>query len=263
MPENEKRPDLIREYLNRLRIQTKSPTFNEYAERLSHLPKIRAILEDLDSKGYSSSEGPSSLGALEQPLGAGQWGPPDFIVLREDVLIQVCLIVGPLGKLTGAQLQGVWDDLRENPSLSAVVICWPEKDYASFVIDSFIIRSYLERPAPLNLTIDGLVPLGDAIEKFFQAQLVDWNLSSTALRLDPSQRIHDLSEDLRNKILENVSSERSRDFGIPEKAEALEGVSSSDIQELAQMITSMVATEDTSNPKLQELEDLIERLCQR
>jgi hypothetical protein len=69
MPENEERPDLIKEYLSRLRIQTKSPTFNEYAERLSHLPKIRAVLVDLDTKGYSSSEGSSFLGALERPLG--------------------------------------------------------------------------------------------------------------------------------------------------------------------------------------------------
>ena len=262
MPENEKRPDLIKEYLSRLRIQTKSPTFNEYAERLSHLPKIRAVLEALSIKGYSSFEGPSLLGGLERPLGTAGWGPSDFVVLREDVLIHVYLVIGRLGELTDTQLQGIWNDLRESPSTSAVIVCWPERDYASAVIDSFSIRNYLEHPTPLSLPVSDLDPLGDAIEKYFQAQLVEWNLSPTTLGLGSGQRIRELGDDLRDKINRNVASEKSRNYGIAEKAEALEKLSSNDVQELVAMITSIVAKEDTSNRKLQDLEDLIERLSQ-
>ncbi len=263
MPENEKGPDLIKEYLSRLRVQAKSPSFDEYAERLTHLSKVRAILEDLTTKGYASSEGPSLLGAYEQHLGIVAWGPPDFVVLREDVLIHVNLVIGLPGELTPLQLQGVWDDLRENPSLSAVVVCWPDRDFVSVVIDSFAIRNYLERPAPLSLAAEDLTPLSDAIENFFRAQLVDWNLSSATLGFSSGHGIHELSDDLREKIHGYVSSEKSRNYGIPEKAEALAKVSSSDIQELVEMITSMIAKEDTSSRKLQELEDLIEKLCQR
>src|SRR5207245_2747228 len=187
-------------YLSRLKIQAKSRSFNEYAERLTHLSKVRAILEDLNSKGYASSEGPSLLGAYEEPLGAVRWGPPDFVVLRDDVLIHVYLVIGRLGELTTPQLQGVWNDLRENPSLSAVVVCWPERDYVSVVIDSFAIRNYLERPTPLSLPAESLTPLADAIENFFRAQLVDWNLSSTTLGFSTGQRIRELSDDLLNKV---------------------------------------------------------------
>jgi hypothetical protein len=262
MPENERNPDLIKEYLSRLRIQTKSPSFNEYAERLAHLPMIRAVLEGLNSKGYSSSEGSSLLGVYEQPLGTVAWGPPDFVVLREDVLIHVYLVIGSLGELTTPHLQGVWSDLRSNPSLSGVVVCWPDRDYAATVIDSFSIRNYLERPSPMNLPVDNLEPLADAIENFFQAQLVDWNLSPTGLRFSSSQRIHELSDDLRSKINERISAEQSRNYGIAEKAEALGRVSSNDIIELIEVITSMISKENTSSRKLQELEDLIEKLSQ-
>jgi hypothetical protein len=263
MPENERNPDLIKEYLSRLRIQTKSPSFNEYAERLAHLPVIRAVLEGLNSKGYSSSEGSSLLGVYEQPLGTVAWGTPDFVVLRDDVLVHVYLVIGPPGEITIPQLQGVWNDLRENPSLSAVIVCWPDRDYAAAVIDSFSVRNYVERVVPLSLPTDDLQPLAYAIEKFFQAQLVDWNLSPTSLGFSSSQRIHELGGDLRAKIHERISAEKSRNYGIPEKAEALGRVSSNDIQELVEVITSMVAKENTSSRKLQELEDLIEKLSQR
>jgi hypothetical protein len=262
MPEDDKRPDLISEYLNRLRIEEKSGSFNEYAERLAHVAKLREVLEALTSAGYVSSEGPVLLGPYRQHLGATVWGPPDFVVLRDDVLIHVYLVIGQAGELTSAQLQGVWNDLRENPSLSAVVVCWPDGDFASAIIDSFAIRSYLERGAPLSLPSDDLAPLAVAIERFFEAQLVDWNLSSTSLGFDSAHRIQELGQELRNKILENVSAEKSRDYGIPEKVEALARISSADIQHLADAITSMIAREDTSTRRLQQLEDLIERLCQ-
>jgi hypothetical protein len=262
MPERDKHPYLIREYLDRLRIQNKSASFNDYAERLAHLSKLRELLEGLSAAGYVSSEGPILLGANQQQLGTITWGPPDFVLLREDVLIHVYLVIGQPGELAPPQLQGVWNDLRENPSLSAVVVCWPDGDFPSIVIDSFAIRNYLERPAPLILPIDDLEPLAGAIGKFYTAQLVDWNLSSTALGFDSGQRIHELGDDLRDKIGKSVSSEKSRSYGIPEKAEALERLSSNDIQDLVEIVTSIVAKGDTSNRKLQELEELIERLSQ-
>jgi len=263
MPEQDKRPDLIKEYLTRLRIQEKSQSFNEYAERLAHLSEVRAILENLSAKGYAASEGPSLLGAPDEPLGTAQWGPPDFVLLREDVLIHVCLVIGPIGVLTSAQLQGIWNDLRENPSLSGVAVCWPERDYPTVAIDSFTIRSLLERPVPVTLTADSLSPLSDAIDTFFRAQLVDWNLSPTSLSFSSGQRIRELGDALRDKIGKTVSSEQSREYEIPEKADALSRVSSSDIQELVETITSLLTKQDASSREFAELEDLIERLRQR
>jgi hypothetical protein len=108
-----------------------------------------------------------------------------------------------------------------------------------------------------------LVPLAGAIEDFFKAQLVDWKLSSTALQIGSGQRIRELSSDLRNEIRARISSEKSRNYEIIEKVEALGQVSSTDIEELVEKITEMIAKEDTSNRRLQELEDLIESLCKR
>ena len=113
MAESDQKPDLIKEYLRRLTIQEKSGSFNDYAERLTHLSIIRDILTRLSAEGYASSEGTTLLGTREQPLGTVSWGPPDFVVLREDVLIYVYLIIGPTGELTATQLQGVWTDLKE------------------------------------------------------------------------------------------------------------------------------------------------------
>jgi hypothetical protein len=262
MPEEQK-PDLIKEYLRRLKIQEKSGSFNDYAERLTHLSVIRDTLANLSAEGYASSEGSTLLGTREQPLGTVTWGPPDFVILREDVLIYVYLVIGPTGELTATQLQGVWTDLKENPALSAVATCWPEKGYPSAIVDSFTIRNYLERPAPLMLPVDALAPLPKAIEDFFQAQLVDWQVSTTSLQLGSSQRIRELSSDLRDKIRERLSSEKSRNYEIVEKVEALRRVSSTDIEELVEKITAMIAKENTSSRTLQELEELIESLCQR
>jgi len=262
MAENEEKQGLIQEYLHRLKIQEKSSSFADYAERLAHLAALRDILERLNVRGYVSSEGAALLGAERQPLGTLRWGPPDFVVLREDVLIHVYLVVGPLGQLTATQLQGVWNDLRENSSLSAVAVCWPEKDYPSVVVDSFTIRNYLERPAPVSLSTEGMVPITDAINNFYGTQLVDWELSSTSLRFSSNQRMRELGADLLHKIQTIIESEKSRDYEIPEKVEALGLVSSGDIEELVRIITTMIAKEDTSNQRLQELEDLIENLSQ-
>jgi hypothetical protein len=129
MAENDRKPDLIREYLRRLRIQDKSGSFNDYAERLTHLSIVRDLLSRLNMAGYACSEGANLLGTRERPLEIATWGPPDFVVLREDVLIHVYLVIGPTGELTAAHLQGIWSDLRENPGLSAVAVCWPGADY--------------------------------------------------------------------------------------------------------------------------------------
>jgi hypothetical protein len=263
MAENDQKPDLIKEYLRRLKIQEKSGSFNDYAERLTHLSVIRDILGSLSAEGYASSEGTTLLGTREQPLGTVTWGPPDFVVLREDVLIYVYLVIGPAGALTAAQLQGVWTDLKENPALSAVATCWPEKGYPTAIVDSFTIRNYLEHPSPLILPKDTLASLPKAIENFFQAQLVDWQVSTTNLQLGSSQRIHELSSDLRNKIRERIASENLRNYEIAEKVEALRRVSLTDIDQLVEKITTMIAKEDTSTQRLEELEDLIESLCQR
>jgi hypothetical protein len=263
MAENDQKPDLIKEYLRRLKIQEKSGSFNDYAERLTHLSIIRDILARLSAAGYASSEGTTLLGTREQPLGTVNWGPPDFIVLKEDVLIYVYLVIGPTGELTATQLQGVWTDLKENPALSAVATCWPEKGYPSSIVDSFTIRNYLERPSPLILPTDALTPLPKAIEDFVQAQLVNWQVSTTNLQLGSRQRIHELSSDLRDKIRERIASEKLRNYEIAEKVEALRRVSSTDIEELVEKITAMIAKEDTSSRSLQELENLIESLCQR
>ena len=91
MAENDQKPDLIKEYLRRLRIQEKSGSFNDYAERLTHLSIVRDLLAGLSAKGYASSEGTTLLGIRERPLGKVSWGPPDFVVLREDVLIYMYL----------------------------------------------------------------------------------------------------------------------------------------------------------------------------
>jgi hypothetical protein len=263
MAENDQKPDLIKEYLRRLKIQEKSGSFNDYAERLTHLSIIRDILASLSADGFASSEGTSLLGTREQPLGTVSWGPPDFVVLREDVLIYVYLVIGPTGTLTGTQLQGVWTDLKENPALSAVATCWPNEGYPTTIIDSFTIRNYLERPSPLILATEALAPLPKAIEDFFQAQLVDWHVSTTNLQIGSHQRIHELSSDLRDKIRERIASEQLRNYEITEKVEALRRVSSTDIERLVEKITAMIAKEDTSSRSLQELEDLIESLCQR
>ncbi len=115
MAENDQKPDLIKEYLRRLKIQEKSGAFNDYAERLTHLSIIRDILASLSADGYASSEGTTLLGTREQPLGTVTWGPPDFVVLREDVLIYVYLVIGPTGALTAAQLQKITPHCRQSP----------------------------------------------------------------------------------------------------------------------------------------------------
>lgn len=263
MAEMEQKPDLIKEYLRRLKIQEKSGSFNDYAERLTHLSIIRDILASLSPKGYASSEGATLLGTREQPLGTVNWGPPDFVVLKEDVLIYLYLVVGPAGELTATQLQGVSTDLKDNPALSAVVTSWPAESYPSAVIDSFTIRNYLERPAPLTLPPDELSTLPEAIDNFFRAQLVDWQLTATNLTLHPSQRMREMRSDLRDKITTSISSERSRGYEITEKVEALNQISPIEIEQVVEKITAMIAKEDTSNRRLQELEELFEQLCQR
>jgi len=263
MAEKDQKPDLIQEYLRRLKIQDKSESFDDYAERLTHLSVIRDLLASLTAKGYASSEGTALLGTREQPLGTVSWGPPDFVVLREDVLIYVYLVIGPTGELTPTHLQGISADLKENSALSAVATCWPEKNYPSALTDSFAIRNYLERPAPVTLDRETLAPLQEAIESFFRAQLVDWQLSTTNLRLGPSQRVRELASDLLDKIRANISTEKSRSYEIPEKLEALNKVSPEDIRELVEKITAMITKEDTSNRRLQELKDMLERLCER
>jgi len=263
MAEESQKPDLIKEYLRRLMTQEKSGSFNEYAERLTHLSVIREILASLSAEGYASSEGTTLLRTREQRLGTVTWGPPDFVVLREDVLIYVYLVIGPMGKLSSSQLQGVWTDLKENPALTAVATCWPERDYPSAIIDSFAIRNYIERPAPLTIPPEALAPLPNAIENFFRAQLVDWQVSATNLQISSGQIVRELSSNLRDSIHERISSERLRNYEIAEKVEALRRVAPTDIDQLVEKVTSMIAKEDTSTRRLQELEDLIESLCQR
>ena len=263
MAEQEQKPNLIEEYLRRLAIQKKSASLNEYAERLAHLSALRELLTNLNAAGYASSEGAALLGASESTSLAPKWGPPDFVVLRDDVLIYLYLAIGPVGELTGAYLQGVWKDLRDNPALSGVAICWPDKDYSCVVIDSFAIRSYLERPTPVQVTREELVPLLGAIDTFFRAQLVDWNLSPSELQFSSRNRLHELGSDLREHLLKILLEEKLRIYEIPEKITALSRISSNDVEVLVERITGMIAKHDTSTQALQELQDLIEMLSKR
>jgi len=41
MAEKERRPDLIKQYLDRLKVQEKSATAGEYSQRLTHLSAVR------------------------------------------------------------------------------------------------------------------------------------------------------------------------------------------------------------------------------
>ena len=131
------------------------------------------------------------------------------------------------------------------------------------VIDSFAIRSYLERPTPVQLTREELAPLVSAIDIFFRAQLVDWKHSPSALQFRSRNGLHELGSDLREHLLKFLLEEKQRVYEIPEKITALNRIPSNDVEVLVERITGMIAKHDTSTQALQELQDLIEMLSNR
>ncbi|MGB7680782.1 MAG: hypothetical protein WBL70_03900 [Candidatus Acidiferrales bacterium] len=257
----EKEPDLLKEYLDRLRVREKSASVEEYSERLSRLSATRSLLTTLTTRGFIVSEGPTLLSSAAAPPPVGPLGLPDYVILKEDVLLYIYLSLTKNRAVSAAFLRAISDALRENPNLSGVLLVWPENDFASLAIDSFTVRNYLERTEPIDLSGEETAPLNEAVENFFNSQFVDWAVTPSIFDFGRGERIFHLADLLRENLRKGFEAEKARNLEIPEKIEALRLISPEDVNQILSKITAVLSQKEVKDRDLRDLEDLIESLA--
>jgi hypothetical protein len=256
------KPDLIKEYLDRVRARDRSTTLEEYSSRLIHLSTIKGLLSSLLSEGFIVEEGPTLLRSTGEPEPRVMLHLPDFVVTREDVVFYLYLSMGPHLRMGLPLGRALSDTLRSNPNLSAVVLAWPDGEYTSVVIDSFSIRNCLERADPVDLSLESAAPLLQAIRDFFTHQFVDWKLPEDVRVLRLGGGGAPLSEIFSNNLLESFRTEMSRAFGIREKTEAQESITLQDIEQIASKALNFIRAERVTRESFAEIDSLLERLKQ-
>ena len=251
-------PDLIKEYLDRLRIREKSADLDEYTQRLTHLARLRVLLMGLTEEGFAIEEGHSVLGRTSDRR------TPDFLVLKEDVLFYVYLVLEPAAQVSRDDLSAMFDALRENQTLTAVVLVWATRDYPTLVVDTFSIRHLLDRPDQINLNNERLEPVLKAIKEAFSHQFVDWHLSgSTATWVNLKQEVATAwMSSIYSALARYLAQEKARVFEIPEKSSAQQFLSEPHLRKLADAILRFIETERPEGEAIDKLNKAIERLVE-
>jgi hypothetical protein len=260
MGERENRPDLIKEYLDRLKVQDKSATVEEYSHRLTHLSAVRSILAELARKGFAVAEGPSFIDAAGEIPNVRSLAPPDYVVLREDVLLYMYLSVDEKREISTDFAKGIWEALRDNSSLSAVVVAWPGPEYPSICIDSFTVRNYLERKGPIDLSVEDASPLITTIERFYSAQFVDWDIPFGLGSTVQTNRVRGVTDQLFQNLVNAFEAEKARALGVPEKIEAQKRVSPEDVARLRDKLSEILLHEKLTRSDFQELREYIQSM---
>jgi hypothetical protein len=254
------KPDLLKEYLDRISVRDKSADLKQYSLRLTHLSRLKTLLIGLCSEGFVIEEGPIVLKPGEEAEEPGVLYLPDFGVLKEDVLFYVHLVVGPDLEIELPFAKALSDSLRSNPNLSALVIVWPGDQYLGVVIDSFSIRNYLERGNPINFSQDGPLPVLQAIKEFFSRQFVDWKVSEDSTFVGKGGTAARVADVIRNNLVKHFEFETSRALEIPEKAEAQKSISKGQIQEIGVEAANFIGEEKRTSKSLAKIDHLLDRL---
>jgi len=260
MAKRDDRPDLIKEYLDRLKIQKKSSTVEEYSERLTHLSAVRSTLAELATKGFAVAEGPSFVSEAGEALSGPSLSPPDYVVVREDILLYVYVSLDQSRRISAEFAKGIWQALRDNPSLSAIVITWPGVRYPSICVDSFAVRNYLERSEPIDLSNENAAPLVETIEHFYAAQFVDWEIPLGLNSEIQTSRVRGITDQLLQNLVQAFEVERTRSLGVPEKIEAQSRISSDDVARLTDKLLSLLRDEKLSRSSFQQLREYVESM---
>ena len=260
MPEKTPHSDALKEYLERLRIQQKSTSVDDYSARLAHLYGMRASLAELMSRGYDVAEGTSFIGPRSQVGGLRALAIPDYVVFKEDVLLYIYLQISTPQQILAESMQAIWQALRENPNLSAAVAVWPEEGYPSVCIDSFLARTFVERAEIINVPGEMVLPLADAIDQFFESQFTEWNLLSLAEDSRKGAPSEGISSQLRSKLEEAFIKERTRNLGIPEKVEAQQRITSIEVKQLLERVLALVGNESISPSAVAEFREYVDTL---
>jgi hypothetical protein len=261
MPKANDRPDLLKEYLDRLKIQEKSATVEEYSQRLTHLSAVRSTLAELTTKGFAVAEGPSFVGEAGEGLSVPSLSPPDYVVVREDILLYVYVSLDESRKISMEFAKGIWEALRDNPSLSAIVIAWPGVGYPSICVDSFTVRNYLERSGPIDLSTENAARLVTTVEHFYAAQFVDWEIPLGINSGTQTSRVRGITDQLLQNLLQAFEVERARALGIPEKIEAQRRITPDDVAMLRDKLINLLRDEKLSRSSFQELREYVESMA--
>jgi len=262
MNERGKTPDLIKEYLDRVRIRGKSASVEEYAERLTLLSALREELSSLTTKGFFVSSGGSQIESLEAEGPRAPRVFPDYTVLRDDVLIYVNLELRHPPAITVELATVIWEALRENPNLSAVMLAWPGEKFPTICIDSFEVRRYLERGQSITIPETERRPLVISIEQFFDSQFVDWDLQQVQRGHSLNATARGIADEMHRQLVQAFVAEKERTLGLPEKIEAQQKISASDIERLTERIVDIMSQKKIADSSLRELRDFIASLVE-
>ncbi len=244
-----------------MKVQDRSGGVEEYSRRLTNLSAVRSLLADLGKKGFAVSEGPSLIGGVGEVSAPSSLSPPDYVVIREDVLLYVYVSTRKERQLSADFAKGIWEALRENPSLSAVVIVWPGEGYPSICIDSFNARNYVERGESIDMSGEEAATLLTAIERFYASQFVDWEIPRNLNVPEQKSRVLGITDQLLKNLVDAFESEKARTLGIPEKIEAQARISGSDLEKLRNKLLELLSDEKLSRATFQELREYIQAMA--
>ncbi len=163
-------------------------------------------------------------------------------------------------ELSAEFAKAIWEALRENSSLSAVAVAWPGPAYPSVCIDSFAVRNYLERHGPIDLSGEDARPLVTAIERFYAAQFVDWDVPLGLGATVHTRRVRSITDEMLDNLLQAFDAEKSRALGVPEKIEAQKRVTNEDAARLRDKLLEILQHEKLTRSHFQELRDYIEAM---
>jgi hypothetical protein len=259
---SKEQPDLIKAYLDRIKAREKSPDLQEYTERIASLAKMKSLLAGLSTKGFVVEDGPSVLGDQGED---SQLGTPDFVVRREDVLFYVYLVLGSERTIDHDYAQAIFQALRRNLGLTAVILVWPTENFSSCEVDSYAIRRHLEKMGNISLSEERAAPLLETIETAFANQFVDWQVTAaTGAELrNRKHLVSGLSDSIREALKHNLAEEKARNLSIPEKVIAQNAVSDRDIAELTDEILRILSSESEAETRLESLSLVVKKLAGR
>jgi hypothetical protein len=211
----------LEEFLRRAKAEQKSSTLRDRADRLLHESVLRRLLASLSIDGFRVEEAlaPVSRRPGEQALA------PDFFVQKEDVLLDVYLVLNqPPATVARDFVRQLSDALNSNAALNAVVLVWPDSEYPAVVLDAFLIRTYLDDhtdPVPIRLAPS---PVVAAVKAFYYAQFLSWQIPEGLFSRIRPRGGADLEGAIRRLFARRVQEERGRRYEIPAKVRARDAV---------------------------------------
>lgn len=127
-------------------------------------------------------------------------------------------------------------------------------------VDSLSVRGFLERPEPIDLSGEGVLPLQQTIERFYSAQFVEWDIPDNLSGNLSATRTTGMRSQLIENLYRSFQTEKGRPLEIPEKIEAQRQISSDNLSQLGDALVRLLQSETLSRESFASLRERIQSM---